>query len=172
MDNKTSLEELTNLIFSINDSILHEMYEILKHIDDIIVFIYIKAFYLSTVHFYLKKMKIEYLWGLIYKKYFNILIKSYQTNFHIDNLELTNHLQDYFTDLLSLIEEIYSESFETIDDFLKLHEVQKNIIETLKEILEKKNNTVINIDFTRFNIMFMYNFDTIEDILIKLKENN
>jgi len=172
MNNETSLEELVNLTFNINNSILNEMCETLEHIDDILVFTYIKAFYLSTVHFYLKKMQIEYLWESIYKKYINILTRSYQTNFNIDNLEIIDNLHDYFFDALILIEKIYSESFDNIDGFLKLHEVQKNIIETLKELLEKKNSTIIDIDFTRFNVMFMYSFDSVEDLLIKFKETN
>lgn len=161
--------DFSNLVFHISDTILNELITFSNHIDDIIIYNYIKAFNISTIHFYLLKLNKSDLWNTVFNNYINILTQNYLSDFNTCDSTFTNELLDLFDSSLALIETIYIEHLDTIKDHLSLEKIHKSILLQLIFLLNKKHNTDINLNIDKFSIMLTYCYDTLEDIILNKK---
>ncbi len=161
-------EKLTNLIYQINEPVLQDLMHTTNHIDDTMIYTFIKAYFLSSTKFYLIKLNKMDIWNIIYDKYINIFITTCSNMMTNYNNELSNNLLEYFKIAFDLIDVIYQENFDNIVDFLSLCNIRKSILKQLKKILDSKNNTNIKINIDAYNIAFTGNFDIMEDLLIEL----
>ena len=139
-----------------------------NHIDDTMIYIFIKAYFLSSTKFYLIKLNKMDVWNSIYDEYINVFITTCSNMMTNYNNELLNSLLEHFKLAFDLIDSIYQENFDNIVDFLSLCNIRKSILKQLKKILDSKNNTNIKINIEAYNIAFIDSFDIMEDLLLEL----
>jgi len=161
-------EKLTNLIYQKNEPVLQDLMNATNHIDDTMIYIFIKAYFLSSTKFYLIKLNKMDVWNSIYDEYINVFITTCSNMMTNYNNELLNSLLEHFKLAFDLIDSIYQENFDNIVDFLSLCNIRKSILKQLKKILDSKNNTNIKINIEAYNIAFIDSFDIMEDLLLEL----
>lgn len=161
-------EKLTNLIYQMNEPVLQDLMNATNHIDDTMIYTFIKAYFLSSTKFYLIKLNKIDIWNSIYDEYINVFTTTCSNMMTNYNNELLNSLLEYFKLAFDLIDSIYQKNFDNIVDFLSLCNIRKSILKQLKKILDSKNNTNIKINIEAYNIAFIDSFDIMEDLLLEL----
>ena len=149
-------EKLTNLIYQKNEPVLQDLMNATNHIDDTMIYIFIKAYFLSSTKFYLIKLNKMDVWNSIYDEYINVFITT-----------CSNMMTNYNNELLNSLLEHFKLAFDIVD-FLSLCNIRKSILKQLKKILDSKNNTNIKINIEAYNIAFIDSFDIMEDLLLEL----
>jgi len=69
-------EKLTNLIYQKNEPVLQDLMNATNHIDDTMIYIFIKAYFLSSTKFYLIKLNKMDVWNSIYDEYINVFFTA------------------------------------------------------------------------------------------------
>lgn len=163
-----NINEFANTIFEMSEKTSYrfiEMFEDNKRIDETITYVYIKAFYMHTIKMYLEDNKNLKKFDELYYAYKMSLENYYKTN----NKGIAN-------DIIESIKEAFDKSFEMMQslnfkDIYDGYEFRHHIIdcfELLRNILEKKSQTVVRVDlFENYISVFRRQVEEVIDYVAK-----
>lgn len=167
-----NINEFANTIFEMSEKTSYrfiEMFEDNKRIDETITYVYIKAFYMHTIKMYLEDNKNLKKFDELYYAYKMSLENYYKTN----NKGIAN-------DIIESIKEAFDKSFEIMQslnfkDIYDGYEFRHHIIdcfELLRNILEKKSQTVVRVDlFENYISVFRRQTEEVIDYVAKEIKN-
>lgn len=162
------LNDFSKTLYHISDEVIFELIESLNHIDDILVFTYIKAFSLIRCKFLLLKVcHSSSLYELLLQNYKSILFKDVQHTFNIAYEELKDAIIEYFEIACNLIEQIYNSI--SINSFYDFDNV--NTFDKLIYLINKKNSVNINIDIREYELTLLLCLHVIDDVILDKKLN-
>ena len=153
-------KEISKDVFNLTEDSIYIMIENLKDnpaTDQILVYCFIKAFYLYTVQLYFENKKIALNFENIYFGYKENLKNYYKINNANIEVELLDQILNFFDNSFSLIQSV---EFNDIDDSYEFRHYVIKIFELLRIILENNSKSKI-----RQNI-----FENYTRVLIEQKE--